>query len=235
MDQDREISGQLESVSAAAIVFDAPGVLFDGSAWNRWLFRLLHRVGLRADYETFVAGWETDYESDVVGGRLDYWEAMRLCLRGHGLREGCIDEIIVAGRSCKARMQRPACPLSGVNQTLMTLAGRGFGLAAIGGQSDDQPVDKLLNGWRMDQFFGFVEPDTGSNSEQIWDRLAEHYGRRDEMLLVSSSGWRLREARQAGLLTIAFNAASKAEATVQIQDIRNLRAVRCCRSRRAAG
>ena len=61
----------------AAVWFDVCGVLYDDTAWRRWLLQLLSRMGLHTHYVSFYRVWDCEYRDDVAWGRLAYWDAMR--------------------------------------------------------------------------------------------------------------------------------------------------------------
>ena len=50
------------------LLFDACNVLYDDTAWRRWLLRLLTRLGLRTEYAPFFRIFDHDYLDAVYRG-----------------------------------------------------------------------------------------------------------------------------------------------------------------------
>ncbi len=186
------------------VAFDGPGVLFDNTIWNRWLFRILQNVGLRSEFEVFFRLWDESYQADVAEGRIDYWRGLRRFLQESGMKNGCIDEVIAAGQSRREQIECPACPMNGVARTLSQLSASGFGLAAIGAGFDlTSPLSSRLKRWRLDKFFHFIE--SADQPSKHWtDELTARGYSPASTVFLSSSSRRLREARVAGCQTLAL-------------------------------
>lgn len=113
------------------LVFDTGDVLYDATAWRRWLLKVLARLGLHTNYRSFFSIWDHDYLADVHCGRREFWEAFRSFLLSAGLTRGQIEEVEVAGRAQLAEWQATSRPLPGVRSTLSRLAKFGVPMAAI--------------------------------------------------------------------------------------------------------
>ena len=229
-----DFSSPQDCVPAEVVVFDAPGVLYDDSMWHRWLFRLLQRVGLQADFQMFSCVWDEEFVGEIAAGRAEYWDSLRRYLQELGLRRGCIDEVLVAARSRKRSLQQPTCPLNGVKQTIMELFGRGFQLAAVGDRGDAPRLGDLLGTWQLHRYFSFVEDSAARSPDDVCQQLRQTYGERDGLVVISNSIWMLRQAAKANLRTIAFDARGRVLAPES--DIRKLgRSLVPASPRRAAG
>ena len=51
------------------LLLDACNILYDDTAWRRWLLRLLMRLGLRTEYGPFFRIFDRDYLDAVYRGR----------------------------------------------------------------------------------------------------------------------------------------------------------------------
>lgn len=111
------------------IVFDAPDVLYDATAWRRWLWRLIGHFGRSMDYTEFARSWDAGYLVDVHCGRREITEAFESFLLSLGLTWGQIDEIEAAGR-VQLESEVHARPWPGVVRTIGKLAGAGVPLVA---------------------------------------------------------------------------------------------------------
>lgn len=111
------------------IVFDAPDVLYDATAWRRWLWRLIGHFGRNVEYAEFSRTWDADYLVEVHCGRRELTEAFEAFLLSLGLTWGQIDEIEAASR-IQLESQVHARPWPGVVKTLGKLAANGLPLVA---------------------------------------------------------------------------------------------------------
>lgn len=111
------------------IVFDAPDVLYDATAWRRWLWRLIGHFGRSIDYAEFARSWDVGYLVDVHCGRREITEAFESFLLSLGLTWGQIDEIEAAGR-VQLESEVHARPWPGVVRTIGKLSGDGVPLVA---------------------------------------------------------------------------------------------------------
>lgn len=111
------------------IVFDAPDVLYDATAWKRWLWRLIGQFGISPDCAEFSRSWDAGYLLDVHCGRRELTEAFESFLLSLGLSWGQIDEIEAASR-IQLESELHARPWPGVVKTIGKLAAAGVPLAA---------------------------------------------------------------------------------------------------------
>jgi len=137
-------SGPASRVPVRAVVIVAGDVLFDQTAWYRWLFQLLTRMGLHTHFSPFCHVWETDYLSHVQRGQGEYWDALQRFLQSTGLSRGRIEEVIAASISHRRELEEQARPLPGVRLTLSRLAETPLNLVAVANTHHDQAK---LHGW----------------------------------------------------------------------------------------
>jgi FMN phosphatase YigB (HAD superfamily) len=107
------------------LVFDFGDVIYDTTAWRRWLLRLLTRFGVTASYDEVYRVWQRDYLDAVERGEREHGEAFQAWLLSFGLTHGQIDEIEAASQARRRQLAADMRPLPGVRATLASLkAGR---------------------------------------------------------------------------------------------------------------
>jgi len=112
-----------------ALLFELSDVLYESTVWRRWLMRLLARMGLSTNYQTFFDRWDGHYLHDINSGRRSLREALAAILLDSGLAPALVEEIVsAAGAQHKAIEAEPRL-LPGVAATLSHLSRRGLPLA----------------------------------------------------------------------------------------------------------
>ena len=113
------------------LLFDVRGVLYDDSAWQRWLLQLVHRMGVFTTYNAFFHLFEREYLPCGVQVEDDYWHALQNYLRAVGLSCGQVDEILAAGRARRVLLADKVRLLPGVRPALTQLAALGLQLGVL--------------------------------------------------------------------------------------------------------
>ncbi len=103
------------------LLIEYGGVLYDDTVWQRWLWHVLARLGLHANYGVFFHVWQHEYLDDVHRGRRDLCEALEAFLLSVGLSRGQIDEVEAACRSRRLQLEEETKPLPGVKAALRQL------------------------------------------------------------------------------------------------------------------
>lgn len=192
-----------------ALVFDAAGVLFDDALWRKWLFQLLQRIGLHSQYVLFYRVWEEDYLGEVAAGRLEFWAALRRFLLEVGMTPGQIDEVLTAGHSRLATLQRPLRALPKVESTLRRLRLQGVRLGVLAQASRlSEPPEACLRRIGLAGYFDAIIP-----AHALADAFPRRFAHMAERLdchptttgYVGATARELRAARQAGLRTLAVH------------------------------
>ena len=116
-------TGQNPAHPAAAVLIDAPNVLYDATAWQRWLWRFVGRMGVRTSYDEFTRVWTRDYAAGVNCGRRAHDEALACFLLGWGLSWAQIDEIEATGNVRRQQFEGGLRLLPDVARTVAVLAG----------------------------------------------------------------------------------------------------------------
>jgi FMN phosphatase YigB (HAD superfamily) len=229
-------------VTCTGLLFDTGDVLFDQTAWWRWVVRLLWRLGKPVHYADLYRIWKQRFRSDVNCGRREYWDAFRALIRWVGLTAGQADELVLASQFKRRQFHDSIIPLPGVLSTLAQLAARGTPLGVLCNASDSCAcVAGGLHRLGMDAYFqtvlSTVELGVCLVDRQAYDAAAERMGLEvSQIAFVGHDAEELAGAAGAGLRTIAFNNDCDARADVYLDRFDQLvQAVHVASSRRQAG
>lgn len=122
----------LKGRRVSRIVVDPRGILFDDTAWHRWLVPQLNRLGLPLEYQTFVERFATERWSDALAGRIDYWTALREYLQTLGCTSTQLAEVELAGKPRWQQLQQQNLRLfPGVQRAWSKLIAAGVPLAIL--------------------------------------------------------------------------------------------------------
>ena len=139
-------------------IFEPNGVLYDGTAWRRWLLQLLSKRGLHTHYDAFFCHWDLEFAPQIQSGQWTFQQATEKMLSAVGMTASHISEIMPALRSkrkCLAKEQRP---LPGVAQMLKFLAVSGYQLAVLDEVDCEQgKLGEKLSRLNIASHFDFVE------------------------------------------------------------------------------
>jgi FMN phosphatase YigB (HAD superfamily) len=114
-----------------ALVFEAANVLYDDTAWRRWLFRLLSSLGLHTNYASFFRVWDDEYLPAVNRGEHDFEAAFRRFLSAVGLKDAQIQEVETAAYPRRVEFDGSVRLLPGVLATLRRICASGMRLAVL--------------------------------------------------------------------------------------------------------
>jgi FMN phosphatase YigB (HAD superfamily) len=209
------------------VVFDAPDVLYDATAWRRWLWRLIGQLGRSPDYAQFCRCWDDRYLVDVHCGRRELIEALEAFLLSMGLTWGQIDEIEAA---CRVQFESElrARPLPGVVKSIARLASAGVPLAAWADLPNSGPqMAEFLAQMGLANVFCNVITSLDCESSQPESRayqamtaaLALPPG---EVLYVGHEGTHLAAAKAFGMATAAVNYGTEATADLLLTGCQDL-------------
>jgi len=191
------------------VILDFAGVLYDDSAWQRWLLRLVSRMGLHTHYTAFFRLWRASYLERVRCGELHYWAALRQFLAAAGLSSGQIDEVEAAAQARWFELQEHVFALPGVADTLRTLAEHGVALGLV--CSDPwyrTTIQRRLTRLRLQHAFPWILPAIENHGRDgvLLKRAVESMRLPVARLAYVGRDTRwLRVARRIGLRAIAFN------------------------------
>jgi len=204
------------------LLLDACNTLYDATLWQRWLLRVLRRLGLHTTYRCFFHIWKKDYLDAVHRGDREFREAFRGFLQAAGLNRGQILEVTIACQSRRQRWEQETRLLPGVRTTLRRIAGAGAALAVFGDcehrgevlrrRLEMMGLDGVLTAVVSSRDIGKTKPDPSCYETA----LAALNLRAGQVAYVGSDADDLAGAARLGMQTIAFNAAPGVEAQVHI-------------------
>jgi FMN phosphatase YigB (HAD superfamily) len=222
------MSRKLLRPDCRGLLLDACNILYDDTAWRRWLLRLLRRLGLRTTCGCFFHVFQRDYLGDVYCGRRTFDEALAEYLRSVGLSCGQIDEVATAFVSYRRSAENDVRPLTHVRRALGELRAADLALGVL--CNTEQPGPVLRE--RLDRLFGEPLFAAVVSSRDLGRAMPDGacYAAALEAIglparhvaFVGHDAMELAGARAAGLATVAFNADSDAQADVQVYDLGEL-------------
>lgn len=215
------------------VIFDPGDVLYDNSAWRRWLVRLFSRLGFPSGDGSPLALWERQFQGDVYCGRRNPEGAFRDFLVSLGLSRGQIDEVEAASLGRRRQLGESLRLFRGAAEMLRDLQGRSVKLAVLADceihgdqlcrRCQQAGVPVRLDGAVTSLDLGCTKPDPVCY-ESILQRLELGPG---QVAFVGRDAAGLQGARAAGLRTVAFNYEPDAEADVRVSCFEDMRRVFC--------
>lgn len=210
------------------LIFDLADVLYDATAWRRWLLQLLPRFGVPADYHTFYRAWDREYLVDVQCGRREFNEAFQAFLFSQGLSWGQIDEVEAASRIRRAECERDVRPLPCVAATLRQLSAAGLKLVVLtNAVVPAAELHKILERVGLADLFSAVW--SSFDLEAVTPAAVCYQAAIDSLRLparqaayVGHQMVALAGAQRAGLRTVAFNHERAARADVYLERFADL-------------
>ena len=140
----------------SALIFDVGDILFDATAWRRWLAEELSRRGNNVTYPELVSAWE-GLLFEVYKGREDYWIAFTKLMQHFGVAQPDIADIKQLAKQKGKSVQQDRTPMPQVPETLKRLHERGITLVALSDtESGETGVRKILNQLGIQQYFTAV-------------------------------------------------------------------------------
>ncbi|HEV3343182.1 MAG TPA: HAD family hydrolase [Pirellulales bacterium] len=204
---DKTTNGRL----VQGFLFDMGDVLYDATAWRRWLLQLLSRMGLHAQYRTLYRIWDDEFLDDVHRGRREYSEAFQAFLLSVGLSRAQIDEVQAASQARKRDLEAHVRPLPGVRSTIERLATRGVTLAVLSdseqsGEELQLQLAKLGLGGHFSAAVSSIDLEYTKPSPVCY-RAALNAMQlpAEQVAFVGHDGAELAGARAIGLRTVAIN------------------------------
>jgi len=222
------------------LLLDMCNVLYDDTAWRRWVLQLLTHVGLQTSYRCFFHVWDRDFLGDVHRGERSFHDAFVAFLRSVGLSGGQIDEIKAACLARRRHLELSTRPLPGVRATLARIHRAGFVLGAIANSEHQADVlRQRLARFGINELFltviSSIDLQTTMPSAAGYHAALCAMGlSAGQVAFVDHDAGELAGAAAVGMPTIAFNFDPEAEADVYLDrfedlfnvvDIRSLRSV----------
>lgn len=212
------------------VVFEPCGVLYDDSAWRRWLWQLVSRMGLSSHYTSLFRVWDCEFQEAVWSGQLDLWSALSQFLRSAGMSQPDIDEVIAASRAKFRRFEQDTRPFPDVRLTVRQLHARGIRIAVmaharLGASKIRERLERVGIGKLVTHVFS--QPVSSPRCEPGETMLKQASlkslpGSPYDWAFVGRQQAGLDLARRQGLLTVAFNYDPDALADVYIEQFNQL-------------
>jgi len=223
------------------VVFAIDGVLYDDSAWRRWLLLLAARMGLQTRYASFFRVWDCDFAE--TGGCIEgrFWRSIEDFLRSAGLSRGQIDEIEAASRGRLRQMRDQVRPFPAVRHMIEQLASADIEICVLAPPDGTRSsVRRQLRQLGLVNHVHRVLASPASTAQlsrrEAFPIATARLTRPGNTAFVGRNTGELHAAQSAGMLAIAFNHDADARADwciehfEQLGELVNLRA-----SVRAAG
>ena len=196
----------------SAVVFDAGDVLYDATAWRRWLAERLRASGAAVTYPLLVERWEAQLV-DVYTGSAAYWDRFRRLLTGFGVPEADHTKWEAVARAKGQEVQETHRAFEGTRDALDALRARGLRLGVLSDtQQSASQVRQKLDGFGLDGLFdavvtsvdiGHVKPE-----REAYQAAADAVGAPlAQCAFVAHDVDELEGAQEAGMYAVAFNAA----------------------------
>jgi FMN phosphatase YigB (HAD superfamily) len=226
----------------AGLLLDLCGVLYDDSAWRRWLYRLVGHMGLHTQYTPFFRLWRREYLEGVKQGRWEYWQALRSYLHSVGMTEGQIDEVEAAGRARREAFEVDIHPLPGVIHTLTYLSERDIPMVLVcSGCLTGGAVQRRLTRLGLGNLFQATVAAAdlctqGADADCFQAAITTSGCHPQQLAYVGADGAALARAAELGLRTVAFNYDDDAVADLYLERFDGLPEIFAVETmRRAAG
>jgi len=210
------------------LLIEYGGVLYDDTVWHRWLWQLLSRLGLQANFGAFFHVWKEDYLDDIHLGRRELCEALRCFLLSAGLSRGQTDEVVTACRSRRMQLEEETKPLPAVKPTLRHFQKTGIALVASGeSEHSAETLRCRLRKSGLDELFGAVVSSSGlgavkPNPISYLAAIEELKLSAQNVAYVGHDAKALQGAAQVGMYTIAFNFDQDVEADAYLHHFEKL-------------
>jgi len=194
----------------AGLIFDMGDILFDATAWRRWLAGELGRRGLAVTYEQLVGRWEAALV-DVYRGQVKYWDRLAEMLASFGLGESAAAELVRAAREKGHQVRAERKLFDGVAATLEALKKAGVKLAVLSdSESGQDQLRELLAKLGIEHCFDAVVTSVDiaavKPEPRAFQAAADALGLElSQCAFVGHDIDELSGAQAAGLYAIAYN------------------------------
>jgi HAD superfamily hydrolase (TIGR01509 family) len=205
-----------------AVLFEFDNVLYDATAWQRWLSQALRRMQVPGDYDSFLARWEQTGQSDIRSGRRSFAEAFPGFLRECGLSAGQASEIEAASQPRRKRFLAEIRPLPHVRPTLDRLAEHGLTLGLLAdSEFGVAEIEQQLKRLGLAACFSLVLSSvelgvTKADSDGYSAALKQLGLAAERVAFVGNHSDHLAAAARLGMSTIAFNYDDRATADIYL-------------------
>jgi HAD superfamily hydrolase (TIGR01509 family) len=198
--------------SIKAVLVDVEDVLYDASAWQRWLGQLFAPLTPRTLESEFQQRWQAEFLPAVYRGQQDFHAAFASCLSALGLTAGHVEEIVAASRAQRRRDAGARRPYPGTRSTLSQLKSAGITCGVLTNTDRTaaalrQDLGKLGLADAFDEYFTSVDMQAHLPASSCFDHALQAVNvAAADVLFVSHDIRELQGAQAAGCQAVAFNA-----------------------------
>lgn len=206
----------------SALLFEFDNVLYDATAWERWLLRVLRQVIISGDVRSLLSIWEQQFRVDVHRGRCSFLDGFTAFLRSLGLTAAQVQEIEAASEPRRRQFCDDIRPLPGVRKTLDELAGAGITLGVLAdsastGAALQSQLNQLGFGGLFSLVLSSVDLGAAKPDHLGFETALRQFGLPAARVgFVACRGEHLNAASRLGMPTIAFNCHGQASADVYL-------------------
>ena len=218
----------LSDVRIQGWIFELNNVLYDATAWRRWLLQLLSKMGLYTHYDVFFRVWDHEFARDVHTGHRSFRDAIEALLISTGMPAAKIQEVIPALRAQHKKLSADQRAIPGVVETLraLSIAGTRLGVSADTELKGDEVrlqlrtlgLGHLLDAVVTSSDLGRAKPDP----EAYTSVLSSMDLPLSAVVFVGHDPDHISGAHQLGLRTVALDCPPMIEATWHIERVSEL-------------
>jgi len=217
----------LNKKKLSALIFDVGDILYDATAWRRWLAQELTRRGKDVTYPKLVVAWE-GLLVNVYKAQAEYWDAFAKLMQHFGVDQAEIPEIVKLAKQKGQAVQKDRTPMPQVPETLKQLHAAGVILVALSDtESGETGVRRILDQLGIQQYFTAVAAsfDIGhaKHEPEAFDYAIKATGfKKQECGFVAHDIDELEGSLQHDLFAIGYNYHPDAPADVFIENFSEL-------------
>lgn len=212
------------------LILDVGDILYDASAWRRWLTDALRADGVAVSFEELVERWEA-LLVDVYRRRAAYWDRFDQLLEDLDVPEARRPALRQAAERMAAAVQVDRVPMDGASAALAALRDAGVRLAALSDtESGEGKVRQTLRQLDLERFFDAVV--TSADIGHVKPEPAAYRAAAAAIeVSVPSCAFvghdvdELEGAQQSGMYAIAYNYTPGAPADVYVDHFSELEQV----------
>ncbi|HEY4311481.1 MAG TPA: HAD family hydrolase [Pirellulales bacterium] len=199
------------ATSLTGVLFDLDDVLYDASAWDRWLSQIFGRLSLRAVEAAFTPLWRDSFLPAIHRGQQEFQLALACCLTSIGLAPSHVEEIVAASRAQRRRESNNLRPFPGVRNTLERLQAAGIGRTVLANtdrsaQALRGQLDRLGLSKQFEKVISSTDLKASLCDDTCYQQAIATIQRAPgELLFVGHCPRDLQVAQTAGFKTVAFN------------------------------
>lgn len=212
------------------VLFDMGDIIYDATAWRKWLHGYLSQRGLfEGGYWDLADRWEGSWLQKIHKGEVEYKDGFERFLGELGLNERQKEELLAVNWVKKKELEAQIKPFEGVESGLKKLKEMGLttGILSDTELGEKGVKDKLSNRLHLDGLFDHIvtSADIGARKPEpeAFNYVVHKTGIPfEEIVFVAHDYDELEGALALGIDTIAFNYRENVHAVFYIQEFKEL-------------